>query len=84
MFLYMNMCRLHQKLAYYIFLDTSISLADKIQMMHPSNNEEGSEMVNGIIRSTNLCRRRIKHIVKTGNPKMKNTLSKAVTTGIVW
>ena len=59
------------------FLDTLISLADEIQMMHPSNN--GYEKVNKIIRSTNLCIRRIKHVVITGNHK----IPKAFTTGAV-
>ena len=79
----MNMCWLHYRyVSVLYFLDTLISLADEIQSTPPSNNEEGYEKINGIIRSNNLCSRRIKHIVITGKPKMRNKVSCAFIIGV--
>ena len=79
----MNMCWLHYKyVSVLYFLDTLISMTDKLQSMPPSNNDEGYEKINGIIRSINLCSRRIKHIVIMGKPKMRNKFSKAFITGV--
>ena len=80
----MNMCWLHYRyVSVLYFLDTLISLADEIQGMPPCNNEEGYEKINGIIRSINLCSRRIKLIVIMGKPKMRNKVSKAFITGVL-
>ena len=79
----MNMCWLHYKyVSVLYFLDTLISLTDKIQSMPPSNNEEGYEKINGIIRSNNLCSSQIKHIVIAGKPKMRNKVNNAFITGV--